>query len=270
MNGALVRSPSEKRTAAVPRTACRHRSRGSSAEPPPPPLSPWDSRRHHPVSPTNAESLAALSEAALARPASGVWDRSAAERYQVILHVDAQTLSGDAQGACAIADGPGIAPETARRLACDGSVVALVERDGKPLSVGRRTRSVPASTRRALLARDGRCQFPGRERRRFVEPTTSSTGTEAARPASTIWSCSVAITTGSCTRAATRSTSPRRAGGSFATPPATRSPPLPRHRPIRRRSRPRRAACSPAPARRWTWATAWMRCWGRGARPRDA
>ena len=142
---------------------------GGSAEPPPPPLSPWDSRRHHPASPTNAESLAALSEAALARPASGVWDRSAAERYQVILHVDAQTLSGDAQGACAIADGPGIAPETARRLACDGSVVALVERDGKPLSVGRRTRSVPAAIRRALLARDGRCQFPGCERRRFVD-----------------------------------------------------------------------------------------------------
>ena len=140
------------------------------------------------------------------------------------------------------------------------SVVALVERDGKPLSVGRRTRSVPASIRRALLARDGRCQFPGCERRRFVDAHHIVHWARGGETTSTTWSCSVAIITGSCTRAATRSRSSRRAGGAFAIPPATRSPPLPRHRPIRRRSRPLRAACSPAPARRWTWATAWMRC----------
>ena len=150
---------------------------GGSAEPPPPELSPWDSHAQRPVgSPTNAESLAALSESALARPPTGTWDRSAAERYQVVVHVDADTLATDSPGAsvegpgaCAIADGPGISPETARRLACDAGLVALVEKDGKPLSVGRRTRSIPPAIRRALLARDGRCQFPGCERRRFVD-----------------------------------------------------------------------------------------------------
>jgi Domain of unknown function (DUF222) len=71
-----------------------------------------------------------------------------AERYQVLVHVDAATLATDEHGAsatgpgaCALADGPGISPETARRLACDSSLVTLVERNGKPLSVGRRTRT---------------------------------------------------------------------------------------------------------------------------------
>ena len=126
-----------------------------------------------PPSPTNAESLAALAEAALARPPTGV---PGGERYQVLVHVDAATLATDEPGAsacgpgeCAIADGPAISPETVRRLSCDASLVRVVERDGVPLSVGRRTRSIPPALRRALLARDGRCQFPGCERRRFVD-----------------------------------------------------------------------------------------------------
>jgi hypothetical protein len=111
-----------------------------------------------PPPPSNAEALAMLSEAMLLRPPSGL---TGGERYQVMIHVDGR--------GCSIADGPGISPETARRLGCDASVVALVERDGKPLSVGRRTRSIPPAIRRALVARDGRCQFPGCERRRFVD-----------------------------------------------------------------------------------------------------
>jgi HNH endonuclease len=60
-------------------------------------------------------------------------------------------------------------PETARRLACDCSYVALFERGGRPLSFGRRTRSIPPAIRRALAARDGRCRFRGCERKRFVD-----------------------------------------------------------------------------------------------------
>ncbi|MGH2950842.1 MAG: DUF222 domain-containing protein, partial [Solirubrobacterales bacterium] len=52
--------------------------------------------------------------------------------------------------------------ETARRLACDASLVAMVEStDGQPLSVGRKTRTISPSLRRALRARDGGCRFPG-------------------------------------------------------------------------------------------------------------
>jgi hypothetical protein len=65
-------------------------------------------------------------------------------------------------------DGPALHPETARRLACDASVVRILERDGRPLSVGRRTRSVPPALRRALQSRDRICRFPGCCQRRFL------------------------------------------------------------------------------------------------------
>jgi hypothetical protein len=126
-----------------------------------------------PPQPTNAESLTAMCDATLARPPTGL---TGGERYQLLLHVDASTLATDSPGAsvagpgsCAIADGPGISPETARRLACDSSIVGIAARDGATVGVGRRTRSIPPSVRRALVARDARCQFPGCERHRFVD-----------------------------------------------------------------------------------------------------
>jgi len=57
-----------------------------------------------------------------------------------------------------------------RRIACDGDLVVVVEdREGKPLSVGRKTRTVPAAMHRALWVRDRGCRFPGCGRTRFVE-----------------------------------------------------------------------------------------------------
>jgi hypothetical protein len=47
-------------------------------------------------------------------------------------------------------------------------VVRILERDGRPLSVGRRTRSVPPALRRALQSRDRCCRFPGCTQRRFL------------------------------------------------------------------------------------------------------
>ena len=69
-------------------------------------------------------------------------------------------------GSCLLADGPAVAPETARRLACDASIVTLLERAGEPLGVGRKTRKIPLALRRALEARDGCCRFPGCTSRR--------------------------------------------------------------------------------------------------------
>ncbi len=112
-----------------------------------------------PRRPTSAEAFAALAEIALA---AGAGERSGGDRYQVVVHVDASEGSG------ALEDGPALAPETAERLACDASMVEIVERDGVPLSVGRRTRTVPSAMRRALQARDRRCCFPGCENRRFL------------------------------------------------------------------------------------------------------
>lgn len=112
-----------------------------------------------PRRPTSAEAFAALAELSLDAGAAG---RSGAERYQVVVHVDA------GEGASVLEDGPAVAPETAERLACDASLVEMVERDGVPLSVGRRTRTVPPVMRRALQARDRRCRYPGCENRRFL------------------------------------------------------------------------------------------------------
>lgn len=117
--------------------------------------------------PTNADALVSIAESALA---SGSAQRPAGERYQVVVHVDAELLDSDeATGECAVEDGPAVAPETARRLSCDASLVRIVERDGRPLSVGRRTRAIPPALGRALRSRDRCCQFPGCTQRRFVD-----------------------------------------------------------------------------------------------------
>ena len=109
---------------------------------------------------TSPEALVAVADMALSDGGGG---RSGGERYQVVVHVEAEG------GASALEDGSALSEETARRLACDASLVELVERDGEPLSVGRKTRTVPPSIRRALQARDRRCRFPGCDNHRFLD-----------------------------------------------------------------------------------------------------
>ncbi len=86
-----------------------------------------------------------------------------AERYQVMLHVDADTLNEEAEpGLSELEDGTRVSAETSRRIACDASVVKIARGpDGQVLGAGRRTRTVPPSVRRALEARDRGCRFPG-------------------------------------------------------------------------------------------------------------
>jgi hypothetical protein len=113
-----------------------------------------------PRRPTSVEAFVAMADRSLA---DGSNERSGGERYQVVVHVDAT------QGKSVLEEGGALSEETSRRLACDASLVQLVERDGEPLSVGRKTRTVPPSIRRALQARDRRCRFPGCENRRFLD-----------------------------------------------------------------------------------------------------
>jgi hypothetical protein len=121
---------------------------------------------------------------------------SRAERYQVVLHVEVDTLrppqepnpwevgegsrhrgehvsSETSRGSeplhpslqapkSELDDGTRIAATTAQRLCCDASVVRLTKApDGSILDVGRRTRTIPPSLRRALEARDRGCRYPG-------------------------------------------------------------------------------------------------------------
>ncbi|MFW6039842.1 MAG: hypothetical protein ACOC9N_02060, partial [Gemmatimonadota bacterium] len=87
-----------------------------------------------------------------------------AARNQVLLHLDLDTLSADKEpGLSELADGTRLSAETARRLACDCSVVKVTRdaADGRILSVGRASRSIPTHIRRALQVRDRGCRFPG-------------------------------------------------------------------------------------------------------------
>ena len=59
---------------------------------------------------------------------------------------------------------------TSRRIACDSSIVTIKEdQNGEPLSIGRRSRTIPPPMRRALRARDKGCRFPGCTNTRFVD-----------------------------------------------------------------------------------------------------
>ena len=90
------------------------------------------------------------------------------ELPHVTVTVSAEALAGSgagADGVCEMDDVGPIASGTARRLACDASVmrVVLSERS-EPLDVGRRSKVVPPSLRRAVIVRDRRCRFPGCDR----------------------------------------------------------------------------------------------------------
>jgi hypothetical protein len=113
------------------------------------------------------EALATLAESFLA---NGPKDLSGADRHQIVVHVDVETLKHDHPGRCELEHGPAIASETARRLACDCSVVRIIENaKGEPLDVGRKTRTLPPGIRRALNARDKGCRFPGCCFKRYVD-----------------------------------------------------------------------------------------------------
>ena len=116
---------------------------------------------------SNADALLLMADTILG---SGPAVRAGGDRYQVVVHVEAATLADDAaNGSCELEGGSALHPEAARRLACDAGVVRILERDGRPLSVGRRTRSVPPALRRALQSRDRGCRFPGCCESRFVD-----------------------------------------------------------------------------------------------------
>jgi Domain of unknown function (DUF222)/HNH endonuclease len=118
---------------------------------------------------SNADALVLMAQTLLSTAPA---ERTGSDGYQVVVHVDTATLADpdeDADGGpCQLDNGSALHPETARRLACDASLVRILERDGRPLSVGRKTRTVPPALRRALKARDQVCRFPGCPQRRFL------------------------------------------------------------------------------------------------------
>jgi len=113
-----------------------------------------------PVARQQADALALLAETALHH---GLDPGAPGERYQVVVHVDAQVLvDPDQPGQSVLEDGTRVSAETSRRLACDASRVVMRHDDeGRLLEIGARTRTIPPALRRALHHRDGGCRFPG-------------------------------------------------------------------------------------------------------------
>jgi len=125
----------------------------------------------------HADALRLMAETFLEHRGLETGAGTAADRLQVVVHIDQAVLSegqaaleADAPHRCELEDGPALALDTARRLACDASVVGIVEgEEGEPLDIGRKTRSIPLAISRALKARDGGCRFPGCDRTRFCD-----------------------------------------------------------------------------------------------------
>lgn len=132
-----------------------------------------------PTSPQKrADALVAMADLAMSALAADGKPACAADKYQVMVHIDAHrsedvsaetsqhrrcTLESDA---CVFP----LAAATARRLACDATLVTVLEDGaGKVLNVGRRTRTIPPAIRRALTLRDSGCCFPGCCETRFVD-----------------------------------------------------------------------------------------------------
>lgn len=115
-----------------------------------------------------ADALVLLAETTLRRGPAGL---PAAERHQVVIHIDATALAGATQDAqCELECGPALAVETARRLLCDASTVVMHEdATGTVLDVGRKTRTIPTALRRALQSRDRGCRFPGCTNKRYTD-----------------------------------------------------------------------------------------------------
>jgi hypothetical protein len=105
-----------------------------------------------------ADALVALSEQALSR---GELPTVAGERPHVTVTMSLDDLqAGTGHGT--LNTGAPISPETARRIACDASIIPIVlGSDGEPLDVGRATRMIPLGIRRAVVARDIGCVHLG-------------------------------------------------------------------------------------------------------------
>lgn len=119
---------------------------------------------------TAADRVEVLGHVVAAAVASDVpVDTSGLDRTTLVVQVDGADLAVDP------APGPDIVPvrdssgriramdrRVLRRLACDAGIVpAVLDRDGSPLDLGRRSRNTTAALRRAVHLRDHCCTYPG-------------------------------------------------------------------------------------------------------------
>ena len=153
-----------------------------------------------PVAQRRADAMERLADAFLSGEGGRV---HGGDRCTLHVHTDMETLRMDREGAeSTLEHGGNVSAETSRRLGCDCGVVHWVEERGQlgsdgdasglgrrgwnpdlrgeeawrvgagraePLSVGRKTRSIPPAIRRALQHRDGGCRFPDCTAHKYVD-----------------------------------------------------------------------------------------------------
>jgi hypothetical protein len=118
------------------------------------------------MSQRGADALVRMAEGYL----SGSGKVRGGDQYLVHVHTNMETLKVDGTGGDSkIEGGRNVSAETSRRLSCDAGVVHWLDNKGEPLSVGRKTRTIPPAIRRALRRRDSGCRFPGCTCSRFVD-----------------------------------------------------------------------------------------------------
>jgi len=130
----------------------------------------------HPLDKPRSETFEARRSDALARMAetflaSSNSQAGGGDAYLVNIHTDVDTLTVNGEGAVSeIENGRDVSAETSRRLSCNASLIHWLDtHKGEPLSIGRKSRTVPPAIRRALQRRDRGCRFPGCTCTRFVD-----------------------------------------------------------------------------------------------------
>ncbi|MGH2786533.1 MAG: DUF222 domain-containing protein [Actinomycetota bacterium] len=113
----------------------------------------------------NAAALVAVARDSLAATTA----TSGGDCHQVVVHVDAATFAGATDDDAEIEGAGAVDADTARRIACDASIVALLKDGDRMLSAGRRSRRPSRAIRRALRARDKMCRFPGCANNRYLD-----------------------------------------------------------------------------------------------------
>ena len=126
-----------------------------------------------------ADALCSMAEHYIAsyKNEAGIQSLAGAERCQIMLHVDINTLMSHTAGHkqhnhlqhCNL-NNQWISAATARRLSCDASLVTVLEDEfGNVLNIGRRSRTIPPAIKRALSIRDTTCRYPGCCERKYVD-----------------------------------------------------------------------------------------------------
>ncbi len=98
----------------------------------------------------------------LCRQGSGSKRNGAGPRPQLIIRASVDTLVGMAGAPAGELEGGGTVPaETVQRYACDSAIIRITGRGELEHELNNASRTIPASTRRALESRDRQCVFPG-------------------------------------------------------------------------------------------------------------